>query len=76
MKRRHGQLAYTNQKQVRAAFWRDHEGVEGVTPRRITAYSGTGKMHNTDTRCAFCDYVDMLCRDGSISQALAQRVTL
>jgi hypothetical protein len=25
---------------------------------------------------AFCDYVDMLARDGVISEALAQRVTL
>jgi len=29
-----------------------------------------------DTRCAFVDFVDTLCRDGAIDQKLAQRVTL
>jgi hypothetical protein len=66
----------TTQKQVRAAFWEAHRGLPGITPRRITHYSGNGKMHNTDTRCAFCDYVDALSKDGQISQELAQRVTL
>lgn len=67
---------YTTQKQIRAAFWELHEGRNGVTRRRITAYSGNGKMHNTDTRCAFVDFVDYLHRDGQISDALADRVTL
>ena len=66
----------TNQAQVRAAFWRDHANVPGITRRKIRNYSGNGTMHNTDTRCAFADYVDMLSRNGDISQALAQRVTL
>ena len=69
-------MSYTNQRQVRAAFWEEHKGLPGITPRRITHYSGTGKMHNTDTRCAFVDFVDYLCRDGQISQALANGVTL
>jgi hypothetical protein len=67
---------YTTQKQVRAAFWEAHEGVPGITPRKIRNYSGNGTMHNTDTRCAFCDYVDSLSKNGDISEALAQRVTL
>ena len=67
---------YTTQAQVRAAFWRDHEGIAGVTRRRITNYSGNGKMHNTDTRCAFCDYIDALSKNGEISAELADRVTL
>jgi len=33
-------------------------------------------MHFPDTRCAFSDFVDYLARDGQISDALAQRVTL
>ena len=66
----------TTQKQVRAAFWRDHKGISGITPRRIRNYRGDGLMHNTDTRVAFVDYVDMLARDGHISEALARRVTL
>ena len=66
----------TTQAQVRAAFWRDHANVPGITRRKIKNYSGNGTMHNTDTRCAFVDYVDMLSRNGDISQALADRVTL
>lgn len=67
---------YTTQAQVRAAFWRDHADVPGITRKKIRNYSGNGTMHNTDTRCAFCNYVDMLSRDGDISEALARRVTL
>ena len=69
---------YTTQKQVRAAFWRAaREGNwTAVTPRLITDYSGKGKMHTTDTRCAFADYVDSLSKSGEISEALANRVTL
>jgi hypothetical protein len=64
---------FTTQKQVRAAFWRDHP----TLPRRkITNYSGNGKMHVTDVRCAFADYIDHLSKNGQISEALAQRVTL
>ena len=48
----------------------------GITPRRIKDYSGNGKMHNTDTRCAFADFVDYLSKDGAISEELAARVTL
>lgn len=66
----------TTQKEVRAAFWRDHAGLPGITPRKITNYAGTGKMHNTDTRCAFADYVDYLSKSGEISEKLAERVTL
>ena len=67
---------YTTQKQIRAAFWQDHAGIPGINKRKIRNYSGNGTMHNTDTRCAFADYVDMLSRDGTISEALAARVTL
>ena len=66
----------TTQAQVRAAFWRDHAKVPGITKRKIPNYSGNGRMHTTDTRCAFADYVDQLSKSGEISQALAQRVTL
>jgi len=71
---------YTTQKQVREAFWdawRDGQfkGMN-VTPRLITDYSGKGKMHNTDTRTAFCDFVDMLFKSGQLAEGLAERVTL
>lgn len=70
----------TTQKQVRKAFWQawrdgQFQGLH-VTPRRITNYSGNGKMHNTDTRFAFCDFVDMLNKNGELADGLVERVTL
>ena len=61
------------QQEVRRQFWL---GSPNLPRRKITDYSGAGKMHCTDTRCAFVDYVDMLSKSGAISEALAQRVTL
>lgn len=69
----------TNQRALRRAFWEAHtpspKGLN-VTRRKITNYSGNGKMHNTDTRCTFCDWVHKLSKAGTISQALAERATL
>jgi hypothetical protein len=71
---------YTTQKQVRDAFWdaADEGQFRGlsVTRKRIPNYSGNGTMHNTDTRCAFADFVDGLSKDGQLSEGLADRVTL
>jgi hypothetical protein len=71
---------YTTQKQVRSAFWEAWRNGEfkglNVTPKRITNYSGNGKMHNTDTRVAFCDFVDSLNRSGEMKEGLIERVTL
>jgi hypothetical protein len=64
---------YTAQREVRAAFWEAHPDAER---KKTPDYSGNGTMHVTDTRCAFSDYVDSLSRNGEISQALAERVTL
>lgn len=63
----------TNQKQIRAAFW---DTYPDLPRRRIRDYSGKGLMYQTDTRCAFVDFVDSLQRNGDISAALADRVTL
>ena len=70
----------TTQKQVRQAFWQawrrgEFKGLD-VTPRRIKNYSGNGLMHNTDTRCAFVDWLDGQCKAGEVSAELADRVTL
>ncbi len=64
---------FTTQKQVRAAFWEmaDSMNGDGITRRKFSDGS-----YSTDTRCAFVDFVDMLARDGQISEALAERVTL
>jgi hypothetical protein len=71
---------YTTQREVRNAFWQEvHDGAYAgldVTRNLITDYTGKGKMHNTDTRCAFVDYVDGLSKSGEISEDLANKVTL
>lgn len=68
-------MAYqiTNQRALRRAFW---ETFPNLPRRKITNYSGNGKMYPTDTRCAFIDWLDGLSKDGSISDELAQRATL
>ena len=72
----------TTQRQVRRAFWQyirecHAAGIlQTVTPRRITNYAGTGKMHNTDTRCTFCDWLDAEDKAGNLAEGLAERVTL
>jgi hypothetical protein len=63
----------TTQKELRAAFWRDNPQ---ASKKRITNYSGNGKMYCTDTRCTWTDYIDALSKDGVISQELAQRAEL
>ncbi len=60
----------TTQKQIRESFWQAHEGVSGISKRKIRGY------YDTDTRCAFVDYVDMLARNDEISESLANRATL
>lgn len=71
---------YTTQRQIRTAFWQAWRAGEfrplRVTPRKITNYAGNGKMHTTDTRCCFVDWLDGLSKSGQISADLADRVTL
>lgn len=62
-----------NSREVRAAFWRDHPH---LSRRKITDYSGSGKMYPTDVRVAFSDYVDRLSKSGLVSEAVADSVTL
>ena len=63
----------TNQKELRAAFWRDNPQ---LSRRRIKSYDGKGRMYPTDTRVAFVEWLDAQARDGTVSQELAQRATL
>ena len=68
----------TNQKQIRAAFWEAFPDL----PRRRYRYSPNRSdktaqlVFPIDTRCAFVDFLDQLQRDGTISEALANRATL
>jgi len=63
-------MAYrlTNQKEIRREFW-------WAFPKLKRKKMGDGNFV-CDTRCAFVNYVDMLQRDGTISEALAAWVTL
>ena len=61
----------TTQAALRAAFWEAHPGAD----RRLIRAHGT-RLHCADTRVAWVDYIDALQRDGTISEALADRATL
>lgn len=68
-------MTYTTQAQVRAAFWQEHARFDARMREYGVRSKGQNAQH-TDVRVAFVDYVDMLCRNGDISEALAHRVTL
>ena len=57
----------TTQRQVRAAFWAQFDGVRKP---------GNQDKQVTDTRVVFVEFVDYLARNGEITEALARRVTL
>lgn len=61
-------MTFATQAEVRKAFW---QGSPTAMRKR-----GRDGDYLTDTRVEFVDFVDMLARDGHISEALAQRVTL
>lgn len=65
-------LLMTTQAQIRDAFWLTYF-VEGK-PRKY--YGKTQNDLPADLRMAFVEFVDRLERDGTISSALAARVTL
>ncbi len=58
----------TTQRQLRHAFWQQHPD---LSRRR-----GRDGDYLTDTRVTWVDWIDALCRDAVISEALAQRATL
>lgn len=59
----------TNQKDLRDAFWEAH-------PELTRKGNQKQNLYPTDTRVAWCAYVEYMNRDGQISDALAQRATL
>jgi hypothetical protein len=68
----------TTQKEIRAAFWAAHPTL--TRRRHRYAWSASDKtaelVYHVDARVSFDNYIDQLARDGIISNALAQRVTL
>ncbi len=65
----------TTQKQVRDAFWDAHPSFDHQAREAGIRSKGQNAQCAT-VRCAFVDFVDYLARDGQISEALADRVTL
>lgn len=66
---------YTSQRAIRAAFWESHPEHEAYA-LKWEIKTAPHNRHNTETRTAFCDFVDSLQRSGQISENLAFRVTL
>jgi hypothetical protein len=66
---------YTTQKQIRSAFW-DAFPYLAEDAREAGVFSKRQNFHCTMVRCMFVDFVDMMHRDGQISDALADRATL
>jgi hypothetical protein len=66
---------FATQRELRAAFKELAKDL-GLPPSRIPAHSGEGKMYPVDTRVAWCDWLDKLCKNGEISPELADRATL
>ena len=62
----------TSQRQVRSDFWANHPGLS----HRRTVRMGDDRVYPADTRMAFIDWIDYLCRNQIISPRLADRVTL
>lgn len=67
--------AYTNQRDLRRAFWEAHPRY-AEQAREAGILSKPQNYHRATVRCTFVDWIDALARDGAISQALADRATL
>ncbi len=59
----------TTQEGVRTAFWRGF-------PKGARRHGWTQNDYDATIRSEWVEFVDMMARDGHISEALAQRVTL
>ena len=66
-------MTYTNQKQIRVAFW---EAFPELPRQKYKWRTQKESFYLTDTRCAFVDFIDNLHRNGHISDQLANRATL
>jgi hypothetical protein len=69
------QYTYTNQKQIRQAFWESFPHFEEQA-REAGISSKSQNHHCATVRCSFVDFVDYLSKDGQISEKLADRATL
>ena len=65
----------TTQKQIRASFW---AYIKETMPQYLKEYKASKRQNEyfTDIRVSFTNYIDMLAKDGTISEKLAHNVTL
>lgn len=61
----------TNQKDLRRAFWESVEDYPTITNKRLR-----NGDYPTDTRIAWCDFIERIRRESVISEKMAQRATL
>lgn len=71
----------TTQRAIRKSFWTYVAEVNAEirscgAPGRLLGRKLSSGEYDTDTRTAFAEWVDVLQKNGTISEALAQRVTL
>ena len=65
----------TTQKELRKAFWEAHPSFDHQA-REAGIRSKSQNHHCATVRVTWCEFVDMMARDGQISESLAQRATL
>ena len=65
----------TTQKELREEFWLQHPSFDHQA-RAAGIRSKRQNEHCATVRCTWVDFVDRMCRDGEIGEALAQRATL
>lgn len=63
----------TNQKEIRREFWRLFPE---LNRKRVVDCGSKRKMFVCDTRCTWVDWIDLLQKNGDISDVLADRATL
>ena len=65
----------TTQKEIRKMFWKEHPDL-AYQAKEAGVMNKRQNEHCATTRCAFCDFVDGLWRDGQISGSMVEKVTL
>lgn len=65
----------TTQREMRTSFWETFPELEAYA-RKAGTKSKAQNAQPVAIRAAFCDFVEMLASNGTISQKLAWRATL
>lgn len=65
---------YTTNRQLQTKFKAEHKGK--LCFKLIPNHSGKGKMYDTSARCAFVEWINLLYRNGEISERLVKNAYL